>query len=54
MRDGFWIPTDDGARRDERPFLEAPSPFEYMPWEPMVSEDVCEDEEPSRVIIIEM
>ena len=53
MRDFFWIPREDRKREWKRPFLEAPSPLENMPWEPP-TEESGEDESAERVIIIDI
>lgn len=52
---GLWIPREDrGPRAFERPFLEAPSPYEYYPSAPPEKDDEPGDDESPRVIIIEI
>ena len=51
---GLWIPRENPAPRFERPFLEAPSPFEYYPSAPPEKNDEVGDEDAPRVIIIDI
>lgn len=50
-----WRPRerheDEGM---QRPYLEAPSPYDYRPVEPPKAETLEHEEESSRVIIIEI
>lgn len=52
MMIAYWQPKDDWQGQYEQPFLEAPSPYDYLPMEPPREE--AEEEESPRVIIIEM
>jgi hypothetical protein len=56
VRHAFWIPREDrriDERHYERPYLEAPSPWENMPWNEQPPEPPKEDEG-SRVVIIDL
>ncbi len=53
MRIAWWNPQNDTRSHVERPYLEVPSPYDYMPPEPP-QRDEEDDEESPRVIIIEM
>ncbi len=50
-----WHP---GPRREDeevqRPWLEAPSPYDYRPLDPPKAETLDSDEESTRVIIIDI
>lgn len=50
-----WHPIER-RREDEvqRPYLEAPSPYDYRPMEPPRAETQDSDEESPRVIIIDI
>ena len=54
MRDAWWTPQpEQKPERYERPFLEAPSPYERWPVEPERAEQESDDDSP-RVVIIDM
>ncbi|MCA9518258.1 MAG: hypothetical protein KC635_25155 [Myxococcales bacterium] len=52
MKIAYWQPKDDSHGHYEQPFLEVPSPYDYLPMEPPREE--AEEEESPRVIIIDM
>lgn len=53
MRSVRWLPMERREETDNRPFLEAPSPWDYRP-EEMPKADSREDDESPRVIVIEI
>ena len=53
MRDAWWRPQETRKEHVERPYLEAPSPSDWMPLEPPMVES-ADDEETPRVIIIDI
>jgi hypothetical protein len=54
MRGLRWIPQErPEPQPEQRPWLEAPSPWSYQPREAPRAES-CEDDESPRVIVIEM
>jgi hypothetical protein len=52
MRSARWLPRERREEREERPYLEAPSPYD-RPLEPPKAE-TSEPEENPRVIVIEI
>ena len=56
MRNAFWTPRKERERREERPYLQVPSPMDNRPWRrPEETEREQGDEEDSpRVIIIDI
>jgi len=54
MRSARWVPRERHEDENvQRPWLEAPSPYDYRPMEPPRAE-TQEDDEGPRVIIIEI
>jgi hypothetical protein len=53
MRTVRWLPKEQPKEQDRRPYLEAPSPWDYMPREAPKA-DSREDDESPRVIVIEI
>ncbi len=54
MRSAKWLPRERLEEREQRPYLEAPSPYDYRPLQPPKAESQQDDEEYPRVIEIEM
>ena len=55
MKIAWWNPREETPKpRLERPYLEAPSPYDYMPREPPQSHDDDDDDESPHVIIIDI
>lgn len=53
MMIAWWHPREESPPRFEQPYLELPSPFDYMPLEPPREEADDSDDE-QRVIIIDI
>lgn len=58
MRSARWLPRErqeeERPYREERPYLEAPSPFDQPYYPPKVETSDSESEEDPRVIVIEI
>ena len=54
MRSARWLPRERLEESEQRPYLEAPSPYDYRPLHPPKAESQQDEEEQSRVIEIEM
>jgi len=52
MRIAWWQPHEQAESTFEQPYLEAPSPLDYLPFEPPQEEP--KEEERPRVIIIDI
>lgn len=53
MKIAWWQPREESPPRFEQPYLELPSPYDYMPIEPPREEKEDVEDAP-RVIIIDI
>lgn len=54
MRNAFWTPREERERREERPYLQVPSPMDNRPYHRPDREREPEEDDAPRVIIIDI